>query len=602
MLYSSYRTVFHTILNISLVGFIFREEDAKIAFDKSQKGENRKLKAKTRIRRSIRAISPVISVLLMIAIAVAASLIAYAWIMGYIGGTTTKVGRAIQIQSMGKDPDNQNYLLVYVQNVGQGAVEFDPRNCAYIDDMLGTIGAVSPNPLAEGKTATIRVDLSGMSINADELIKVKVVTKDGTFSESKSNVPFSDMSSTYVLNLNVSPTDGGTVTPNPGPPYAPGTSVQLTANPNAGWIFAGWSGDLTGSTNPETIVMNGHKTVIATFTQTQIQYDVTFVLDSGGASMSPTPGVHTYAAGASVAISATPDGTHTFSQWTATGSITFDDVNAASTNAHINGAGTITATFNPIAPVLDHFDFSTISSPQTAGTAFSITITAKDASGNTFTSYTGTNTLTVSSGTISPTSTTAFTAGVWTGSVILYTSGSGITIGTTGDTKMGTSNGITLNAGTGEFGYHTQGSSNNNGDLEDHILGSIYTSPATSVTAQSITAYIQVSGTHTIKAAIYTSSGTFVAGTQEVSVTTSNDGWVTFTFASGVPLTANTDYLLVVWSNSASGSADLYYTSNGGSGRSASRTYATNWPNSPSFSSSTVGNYRYSIYCTYSIP
>jgi uncharacterized repeat protein (TIGR02543 family) len=346
MLYSLYRTVFHTILNTSLVGCFFREQDAKIAFDKLEKGENRKLKGKTRIRRAIRAISPVISVLLMIAIAVAASLIAYAWIMGYIGGTTTKVGRAIQIQSMGKDPDNQNYLLVYVQNVGQGAVEFDPRNCAYIDDMLGTIGAVSPNPLAEGKTATIRVDLSGISIDADELIKVKVVTKDGTFSESKSNVPFSDMSSTYVLALNVNPSDGGTVTPNLPPPYAPGTSVQLTANPNAGWIFAGWSGDLTGSTNPETIVMNGHKTVTATFTQTQIQYDVTFALGSGGASMSPTPGVHTYDAGASVAISAIADGTHTFSQWTAdTASITFDDPNAASTNAHISDAGTITANF-----------------------------------------------------------------------------------------------------------------------------------------------------------------------------------------------------------------------------------------------------------------
>jgi hypothetical protein len=440
-----------------------------------------------------------------------------------------------------------------------------------------------------------------MSIADDELIKVKVVTKDGTFSESKSNVPFSDMSSTYVLSLNVSPSDGGTVTPNPGPPYAPGTSVQLMANPNAGWIFAGWSGDLTGSINPGTIVMNGHKTVTATFTQTQIQYDVTFVLGPGGASMSPT-GTQSYGAGASVPISATPDGTHTFSQWTATGSITFDDANAASTNAHINGAGTITATFNPIAPVLDHFDFDTISSPQTAGTAFTITIRAMDQFNNAFASYTGINTLTVSTGTINPTSTAAFAAGVWTGQVTLSTTGTGITIGTTGDTKTGTSNGITVNAGTGEFGYHTQGSSSYNGDLENYILGSIYTSPAYSVTAQSITAYIQVTSTHTMKAAIYTPSGTFVAGTQEVSVTTSNDGWVTFTFASGVPLTANTDYLLVVWSNSVSGSADLYYTSSGGSGRYASRTYATNWPSSVSFSSSTVGNYRFSIYCTYSIP
>jgi hypothetical protein len=186
--------------------------------------------------------------------------------------------------------------------------------------------------------------------------------------------------------------------------------------------------------------------------------------------------------------------------------------------------------------------------------------------------------------------------------VTLYTSGSGITIGTTGNSKTGTSNAITVNKGTGQFGDNTQESSSTNGNLENYIIGSIFTSPGYSVTAQSITAYIQVTGTHTIKAAIYTSTGTFVSGTQEVSVTTSNDGWVTFTFASGVPLTANTNYLLVVWANSASGSANMYYSSSGGSGRYYQTTYATNWPTSPSFTSNTVGNYDYSIYCTYSIP
>jgi hypothetical protein len=77
------------------------------------------------------------------------------------------------------------------------------------------------------------------------------------------------------------------------------------------------------------------------------QYSVTFVLGSGGQSMSPTAGAHTYGGGASVPISATADGTHVFSQWTSdTPSITFDDANAASTNAHIGAAGTITATFS----------------------------------------------------------------------------------------------------------------------------------------------------------------------------------------------------------------------------------------------------------------
>ena len=66
-------------------------------------------------------------------------------------------------------------------------------------------------------------------------------------------------------------------------------------------------------------------------------------------------------------------------------------------------------TINPAS--LDHFTFNTISN-QTASTAFSITITAEDAFDNTATSYTGTNSLSDTTGTISPTTTGAFTSGV----------------------------------------------------------------------------------------------------------------------------------------------------------------------------------------------
>lgn len=298
-----------------------------------------------------------------------------------------------------------------------------------------------------------------------------------------------------------------------------------------------------------------------------------------------------------VVFTATPQSTGTY---TFTSSV-WGHLSDSGGQSHTLGPGTSTGdpsvTVYTVGP-LDHFTFNTISTPQTAGTAFSITITAKDASGNTVTSYTGTNTLTVSSGTISPTSTTAFTAGVWTGQVTLFTSGSGITIGTSGATKTGTSNGITVNTGSGAFGNTHQGSGTNT--LENTIRGSLFTSPAYSTTAQSITAYIQVSSTHTVKAAIYTSTGTLIASTQEVSVTTSNDGWVTFNFASGSKptLTASTDYILVVWSNSVYGSADLYGDGSSGQSRYVDQPYG-NWPSSVTFTASTT---NWSIYCTYSIP
>lgn len=47
-------------------------------------GRKKKLRKITKIKRSVRAISPIMATLLLIAIVVAASLLAYAWIMGYI--------------------------------------------------------------------------------------------------------------------------------------------------------------------------------------------------------------------------------------------------------------------------------------------------------------------------------------------------------------------------------------------------------------------------------------------------------------------------------------------------------------------------------------
>ena len=110
-------------------------------------------------------------------------------------------------------------------------------------------------------------------------------------------------------------------------------------------------------------------------------------------------------------------------------------------------------TFTVYLPVLNHFTVTASGGgnigTQTAGTAFSITITAIDQDGNTFTGYTGTNTLTASTGTgtISPTTTGAFVAGVWTGSVTLTKAGTGISISTSGGGTTEQSNTFTVNAG-----------------------------------------------------------------------------------------------------------------------------------------------------------
>jgi hypothetical protein len=68
----------------------------------------------------------------------------------------------------------------------------------------------------------------------------------------------------YFLTVISNPSTGGSVSG--GGYYTSGSPVNVQATANAGFTFTGFSGDLTGTTNPQSITMNGPKTVTAAFT------------------------------------------------------------------------------------------------------------------------------------------------------------------------------------------------------------------------------------------------------------------------------------------------------------------------------------------------
>ncbi|MDZ7261361.1 MAG: hypothetical protein ONB05_04570, partial [candidate division KSB1 bacterium] len=96
--------------------------------------------------------------------------------------------------------------------------------------------------------------------------------------------------------------------------------------------------------------------------------------------------------------------------------------------------------FNVIASSVDHFAILPITSPQIAGRSFKIKVIAQDADSNTVTTFTGQLKLTDLTGTITPTLTGNFVAGVWSDSVKITKSRTGNTITVTNGAKAGTSN------------------------------------------------------------------------------------------------------------------------------------------------------------------
>ncbi len=70
----------------------------------------------------------------------------------------------------------------------------------------------------------------------------------------------------YSLNVAVTPPDKGLIVKNPNKnKYAYGEKVALQAIGSSGYEFDHWGGDLSGTANPDTVVMNGDKNVIAVF-------------------------------------------------------------------------------------------------------------------------------------------------------------------------------------------------------------------------------------------------------------------------------------------------------------------------------------------------
>jgi CDP-6-deoxy-D-xylo-4-hexulose-3-dehydrase len=146
----------------------------------------------------------------------------------------------------------------------------------------------------------------------------------------------------YTLTTNTIGSGSVALSPSGGT-YNTGTVVQLTANPAVGNTFSGWSGDLSGSTNPASITMDANKTVTATFTQLPPVTLTANTVGNGTVTLNPAGG--SYLVGTVVQLSASPDANWSFSGWSG-------DLSGSANPANItmDANKTVTATFVEGAP------------------------------------------------------------------------------------------------------------------------------------------------------------------------------------------------------------------------------------------------------------
>jgi uncharacterized repeat protein (TIGR02543 family) len=183
------------------------------------------------------------------------------------------------------------------------------------------------------------------------------------------------VTATFAINqyaLSVTIVGNGSVAKSPDQAlYDSGTNVQLTATPDPGWHFVGWSGDVVSATNPLLVTMDADKSLTATFAINVYALSVTVV---GSGAVTKDPDQASYVHGSSVQLTATPSAGWAFAGWSGDASGTDDPLTVV-----MNADKNITATFVDADLPVAHLEApNTSGEVMVVGATQSITWTASD--------------------------------------------------------------------------------------------------------------------------------------------------------------------------------------------------------------------------------
>jgi hypothetical protein len=139
--------------------------------------------------------------------------------------------------------------------VGSGSVVINPESEWY---PYGTTVSLTPQPFAGNYFALWGNAASGTNTPLSLTVTNANPTVTAVFAALPANRNTLTMVTDGFGQVNASPFANH---------YGAGTNVTLTAMPDAGQSFVGWSGDASGTQNPLTVVVNSSKVITAQFTR-----------------------------------------------------------------------------------------------------------------------------------------------------------------------------------------------------------------------------------------------------------------------------------------------------------------------------------------------
>ncbi len=122
--------------------------------------------------------------------------------------------------------------------------------------------------------------------------------------------------------------------------YAKGSTVTLTAVPDAGWAFSAWGGAAGGATNPLTLTLGADTKITSTFVPKLMQL-ATSTHGNGTISVSPSPGP--YPSGTLLTLTATPASGWKFTGWSGAAAGTANPLVLS-----LSADSAVVATFEPV--------------------------------------------------------------------------------------------------------------------------------------------------------------------------------------------------------------------------------------------------------------